>query len=60
LDKKAGDKLLDKIPLEYLVEIVDLFDLKLSGKEYTISNLAPQFFLNNWPDLKISLLCLDS
>ena len=59
LDKKAGDKLLDKIPLEYLVDIVDLFDLKLSRKEYTISNLAPLSFLNNWPDLKISQLCRD-
>jgi hypothetical protein len=33
LDKKAGDKLLDKIPIEYLVEIFELYDLKLNKKE---------------------------
>lgn len=33
LDNKAGDKLLDNIPIEYLVEIVELYDLKLNKKE---------------------------
>lgn len=33
LDKKAGDKLLDNVPIEYLVEIVELYDLKLNKKE---------------------------
>lgn len=33
LDKKGGDRLLDVIPLEFLVDIVELFDLKLNKKE---------------------------
>ena len=44
LDKKAGDKLLDNIPLEYLVDIVDLFDLKLNRKEYVVFLFSASIF----------------
>ena len=33
LDQKAGDKLLDHIPQQYLVDIIELFNIKLSKKE---------------------------
>ena len=33
LNQKGGDKLLDVIPLLYLVNIIELYDLKLSKKE---------------------------
>lgn len=33
LDQKGGDKLLDFIPLEYLVDVIELYDLKLTKKE---------------------------
>lgn len=34
LDKKAGDRVLDTIPLEHLVDVIELYDLELSKKEY--------------------------
>jgi len=36
LNQKGGDKLLDIIPLEHLVNIIELYDLKLSKKDANI------------------------
>lgn len=33
LNQKGGDKLLDIIPLEYMVDIIELYDIKLPKKE---------------------------
>ncbi len=33
LNQKAGDKLLDSIPFHLLVDIIELYDIKLSKKE---------------------------
>jgi hypothetical protein len=34
LNPKKGDKLLDTVPVYYLVDIIDLYDLKVNKKEY--------------------------